>query len=425
MTLLWGLVGVGILVALTALLAAAETVITRMGVVRALRLQEDERRGARRLQWLLEHPARGLNVILLLTLVSRIAAAGLLTLLVVDAGGWVVALGLVVLVLTSFVLAEVAPRTYTLHHLDRVGLLVAPPLREVTRALGPLVRPFVRAGSAAVARTRTGPFTSDEELRRLIGTTDEEDVTEIEEDERAMIHSIFELGDTICREIMVPRPDMTMVSVHEDLQTVVDTIVREGYSRIPVWGDVRDDIVGIVYAKDVLQRLAEGGEQWSDLLRELTFVPETKRADDLLRDLQRMKVHLALVVDEHGAVDGLVTIEDILEEIVGEIVDEYDREEPPIVRLGGGRLRVSGRLTVHDLNEILGSDLPEDEGWDTVGGLVIGLLGRVPAPGEAVNAAGMTFVAERVQGRRVSKVLVTQRADEEVAARAAGSTEWR
>ncbi|MBW3562788.1 MAG: hemolysin family protein [Actinobacteria bacterium] len=406
MMVVWGYVAVVLLVALTAFLGASETVLTRMGVVRALRLQEDDRRGAGALLWLLEHPARALNVILLLTLATRIAAAGLLTLLVLGAGGWAVSIGLLVLAVASFVLAEVAPRTFTLHHLERVGLLIAPLVAALTRALQPLARVLVSGGSALVARARSGPFTSDEELRRLLSQEHED--AGIEDDERAMIHSIFELGDTVCREIMVPRPDMTTVSVDDDLDDVVRVIIDRGYSRIPVWRDSRDDIVGIVYAKDVLQRLAAGGSGWSDLTREPTFVPETKRADELLRDLQRRKVHLALVVDEHGAVDGLVTIEDILEEIVGEIIDEYDREEPPVVRLGDARLRVSARLTVHDLNELLEADLPEDEGWDTVGGLVIGLLGRVPDPGEAVSAAGLTFVAERVQGRRVSKVLVTR-----------------
>ncbi len=250
-----------------------------------------------------------------------------------------------------------------------------------------------------------------------MGTEVEEEV-ELEEDERAMIHSIFELGDTVCREIMVPRLDMVMVDADAGFAWVLDTTITSGYSRLPVWRDSRDNVIGVVYAKDLLERLYRDADregagragqraEWTELLREPTFVPESKRADELLRDLQQQKVHLAIVVDEHGAVVGLVTIEDILEEIVGEIVDEFDHEEPPVMRLEEGVLRVSARLTVHDLNELLEANLPEDEGWDTVGGLLIGLLGRVPQPGEAVKVDDITLVAERVQGRRVRKVLVT------------------
>ncbi len=428
-----GLVAVVACLAITGFLTASETVLTRLGVVRALRLNEAGEPGAVQLLWLVEHPARGLDVVLLLTVAARVAAASVLAVIAVAGGGWVVTVAAALLTLVSFMLAEVAPRTYTLPRLERVGLRIAPIVAWLARALHPLVRGLVTAGGRLVRRAGAGPFSSDEELRRLIGTEDEEEV-ELEEDERAMIHSIFELGDTVCREIMVPRLDMVMVDADADFERVLDTTITSGYSRLPVWRDSRDNISGVVYAKDLLERLyqradregaegagragqdregAEGagraGQQsdWADLLRVPTFVPESKRADELLRDLQQQKVHLAIVVDEHGAVVGLVTIEDILEEIVGEIVDEFDHEEPPVIRLEEGVLRVSARLTVHDLNELLDTDLPEEEGWDTVGGLLIGLLGRVPQPGEAVRVDAITLVAERVQGRRVRKVLVT------------------
>jgi CBS domain containing-hemolysin-like protein len=411
------LVAVLLLVAITAVLAGAETVLTRIGLVRALALNAEERRGAGQLLWLIEHPARGLNLVLLLTITARIAAATILVILVLPWGVGPLAVSAAVLALVSFVLAEIAPRSYTLRHLERVGLLLAPTVARLARILEPVVRALIGVGSALSRRSDSGPFSSDEELRRLMATDDPEEGVEIEADERAMIHSIFELGDTVCREIMVPRPDMVTVGADATLGAVVEVAVRQGYSRIPVWEDDREHIVGVVYAKDLLERLhavtraaAEGRsmpETWSDLLRPPAFVPEFKRADDLLRELQQAQVHLAIVVDEHGATVGLVTIEDILEEIVGEIVDEYDHEEPPVVRLDERRLRVSARLTVHDLNEIIESDLPEDEGWDTVGGLVMGMLGRVPTPGESVRVDGVVLVAERVQGRRVDKVLVS------------------
>jgi CBS domain containing-hemolysin-like protein len=230
----------------------------------------------------------------------------------------------------------------------------------------------------------------------------------IEESERAMIHSIFELGDTIVREIMVPRPDMVMVSADDSLREVLDVMLRAGHSRIPVYRDDRDRIVGLVYAKDVLRRLHTGGDEegpWGDMLREPHFVPELKTVDDLLREMQTRKFHLAIVVDEYGATAGLVTIEDILEEIVGEIVDEYDREEALVEEIDADLWRVDARLPVDELNELLSSALPDEE-WDTVGGLLFGMLGHVPAPGERVEADTVRLTAERVKGRRIAKVIV-------------------
>ncbi len=404
-----GIAAVVVLVAMTAVFAAAETVLTRLGIIRALALDDEGRRGAASLLWLIEHPALGLNAVLLLTIVSRVAALTVLVVLATQHGASVTVLAAACFALASFVLAEVAPRTFTLRNLERVGLLLAPPVAAVARLLAPLLHVLIRLGSAAAGSRVSGPFADDDELRRLIGTSEDDDEIDIEDEERAMIHSIFELGDTVCREIMVPRPDMVTVNVLDPLQTVVETAVSSGYSRIPVWGDDPDHITGVVYAKDLLQRLHESGNTggWVDLCREPTFVPESKRADELLRELRRQKVHLAVVVDEYGGVAGIVTIEDILEEIVGEIVDEYDHEEPPVVRLDDRRLRVAARVTVHDLNEMLDVALPEDEGWDTVGGLLMGMLGRVPEEGESARVDGVELTAERVQGRRVERVLVT------------------
>ncbi len=411
-----GVIVVVALVAFASFLGASETILTRIGVVRALRLDDEDAPGSKQLLWLVEHPARGLNVLLLLTIVTRVAAAAVLTAVALPAGSLVTVVAVALLAIVSFVLAEVAPRTYTLRNLDKVGLRVAPAIAWLARVLQPVVRWLIAAGGAVAPHAGAGPFASDEELRRLMRSTDEEEETDgqIEEDERQMIHSIFELGATVCREIMVPRPDMVVVDVDAPLAVVVQTIVHSGFSRIPVWAGERDHIVGVVYAKDILGLLGDGDDVdgWQQLIRAATFVPESKRADDLLRELQNQKVHLAMVVDEYGATVGLVTIEDILEEIVGEIVDEHDHEEPPVLHLDERRLRVSARITVHDLNELLDAELPEDEGWDTVGGLMIGLLGRVPEPGEAVQVDGFTFVAERVQGRRVSKVLVTRPEEE-------------
>jgi CBS domain containing-hemolysin-like protein len=404
------------LLALTAYLAAIETVVTRINVVRALRLAEEDRRGAPALLWLTEHRASTLNVLLVLTVSARVTLAGVAALLgwqLLD-GGAGLALALAVVVLASLVVGEVTPRTVALRHLEATGLALAGSARLLVRMIDPVAALIVGLGRAVVPRRHevSGPYASDDELRQF--EHDEEQDEELEPEERAMIRSIFELAETIVREIMTPRPDMVTVSREAALEDVVALVLDHGFSRLPVHDpDDPDVILGIVYAKDLFGRVAAGidGRGWRDLVRAPTYVPETKRCDDLLRDLQAERVHLALVVDEHGELVGLVTIEDILEEIVGEIVDEHDQEEPLVEPLEDGRLRVDARLGVDDLNELLRTDLPQ-EGWDTVGGLVFGTLGRVPTEGESVDLDGLTITVERVQGRRVGKVVIARRDDE-------------
>jgi CBS domain containing-hemolysin-like protein len=290
-----------------------------------------------------------------------------------------------------------------------MGLRAPAATRLLTGAVHPVARVIVTLGRAVVPRRHevSGPHASDDELRAL-DADDEEQDDELEPEERAMIRSIFELADTIVREIMVPRPDMVMVAEDASLDEVIGVVLERGFSRLPVHDANDPDVVaGVVYAKDLLGRVATGarGGRWGDLVRSPTYVPETKRVDELLRDLQAAAVHLAIVVDEYGEIVGSVTIEDILEEIVGEIVDEHDQEEPLVEPLGDGSLRVDARLGVDDLNEILRSDLPE-EGWDTVGGLVFGTLGRVPVVGESLEIDGIAITVEHVQGRRVGKVRI-------------------
>jgi CBS domain containing-hemolysin-like protein len=402
------------LLLVTAYLAALETVLSRLNVVRALRLAEEDRRGADALLWVTEHRVSGLNVLLVVTVLARVTLAAMAAVLgwrhLGEAPGLVVAV--VAVALLSLVLGEVAPRTVVLRHLETSGLRLARSGRLLIRAVDPLARAVVTLGRALVPRRHevSGPYATDDELRQLDADEEETD-DELEPEERAMIRSIFELAETIVREIMVPRPDMVTVAEDAPLAEVVDLAIEHGYSRIPVRDpEDEDTIVGVVYAKDLLRRLATepGRTRWGDLVRRPTFVPETKRCDDLLRDLQEAAVHLAIVVDEYGEIVGLVTIEDILEEIVGEIVDEHDREEPLVELLDDGSMRVDARLGVDDLNELLGADLPE-EGWDTVGGLVFGTLGRVPVVGESVELDGFTITVEHVQGRRVGKVLVAHR----------------
>jgi CBS domain containing-hemolysin-like protein len=400
------------LVLIAALGSAAEAALSRMTLYRAQKLQEEGRAGAARLVALLEDPARTLNILALLVLGAQVTAVALVTVVghryLGDALS--VAVAVVVTVITLFVLAEVAPKTVAVQHTESVALASARWVRLVGRPLSPLAALLIRLGNL-VAPGRglpAGPFVTEDDLRQMIDVAEEDEV--IEESERMMIHSIFELGETVVREIMVPRPDMVMVSKDAPLGEVLDVILRAGHSRIPVWEGDRDKIIGVVYAKDVLRRLhLTGGSAgpWEELLRPAYFVPELKRVDTLLRELQAEKVHLAVVVDEYGATAGLVTIEDILEEIVGEIVDEYDREEILVEQLDDDHWRVDARLPVGELNELLDTSLPNEQ-WDTVGGLLFGLLGHVPAPGERVIADSLQLTAERVKGRRIGKVLVAR-----------------
>ena len=409
-----GLVTSGVVLLLLAAFAAAiETVVTRMNLVRALRLDEEEERGAASLLWLLEHRATVLDALMLATVVGRIAFAAIAVGLGLrlDAGLGGIVLAVAAAALFSLVLGEVLPRTVALRHLETTGQMFGRPARVLVRILDPLSRIVVALGRVLVPRRHevSGPHASDDELRQLDADEQDQD-DEIEPEERAMIRSIFELADTIVREIMVPRPDMVAVSEQASLDDVIRLVLDRGFSRVPVHDEQDPDVVvGVVYAKDLLRRIAIGRRSghWGDLVRPPTYVPETKRVDELLRDLQAAAVHLAIVVDEYGEIVGLVTIEDILEEIVGEIVDEHDQEETLVEPLHDGGIRVDARLGVDDLNEVLGATLPED-GWDTVGGLVFGTLGRVPLEGESIELDGIVITIERVQGRRVGKVLVTR-----------------
>jgi len=268
--------------------------------------------------------------------------------------------------------------------------------------LAPLLVPAVRAGQRA-----TDLLQEDEE------EAEEEEAAETEAEEAEeikLITSVLEFGDAVVREVMVPRTDMVTVSSRDDTDRALDVVIARGRSRIPVTGDSLDEIVGVLYARDLLALMdsGKGPQPVTTIMRPPYFVPETERVHDLMRELQREKVHLAVVVDEFGSTVGLVTIEDLIEEIVGEIVDEHDVEEPMITPVAGGGYLLNARLPVDDLADLTGVRLPEGE-WDTVGGLLLGLAGQVPQVGEPFEVEGLVLAAEQVQGRRVSRVRVTRR----------------
>ncbi|MPZ89362.1 MAG: DUF21 domain-containing protein [Nitriliruptorales bacterium] len=407
----WALAAAGAALLMACFLSAAQAALTRMSRVRALKLLDEERPGAERLLEVTQDPVRTLNILGLLVIILRVGVVVLLTVVLTRHSGDTVAVLVTLLVVGPllFITSEVAPRTLALQRTDGVALATARWVRLFALPLSPLSEILVRIGDliAPGKRLASGPFMTADELREMIDVAESDEV--IESSERVMLHRVFKLGDTVVREIMVPRPDMVMVSADAPLTDVADVILAAGHSRVPVHdAEDRDQIIGLVYAKDVLRHLHATGSAegpWGELLRETHFVPELASVDQLLRDMQTQKVHLAVVVDEYGGTAGLVTIEDVLEELVGEIVDEYDREESLVEKLADDSWRVDARLSVDRLNELLGTSLPDDE-WDSVGGLLFGVLGRVPSAGERVELEHVRLTAEQVNGRRIDKVLV-------------------
>jgi CBS domain containing-hemolysin-like protein len=322
-------------------------------------------------------------------------------------GAWGVFGATLVNVTLFFVVAEVAPKTWAIQHTDRAALAFARPIKALA-GWGPL-RLLSRAliGLTNVLLPgkglKRGPYTSEEELLAVADLAVEDEV--IEAEERRLIESVIELGDTVVREVMVPRTDMVTFTADFRVVDAMEVVILNGYSRIPVCGDGIDDIVGIVHAKDLMRAERDGHEDSAvgELARPARFVPETKRVAMLLREMQRERFHMAIVVDEYGGTAGLVALEDIIEELLGEIVDEFDVEDPMIEPLPGGDVRVNARMALDEVNDLIHAQLPEGD-WDTIGGLLLSELGHVPAEGEAVEVGGWQLTAQRVQGRRIGRV---------------------
>jgi CBS domain containing-hemolysin-like protein len=386
--------------------------ISRLTMARALRLEDAFPKKGPLLRQIAENPRPFLASAVLVMLIGNVSATVLLTSVILRSGAAfpeLIAIGLMMFVL--FQLTELAPRSWIIERPDQVLLFAARPVYFLGRALGPVATFLVAINRVFLLilpgrGLPKGPLTSEEEIKSIIEVAESEDVIEAEEAE--MIHSIFEFGDTVVREVMVPRPDMVCAEDDASLEEVLDLALRHGFSRIPVIKDNIDNIVGIAYAKDAVKRLRNGSKKAkkaADVAREALFVPESKKVSELLREMQLKKMHMAIVVDEYGGTAGLVTMEDVLEEIVGEISDEYDQEEPSVEQVDEQTLRVSGRLSIDELNEQLRLHLPNEE-WDSVGGLVGGTLGRVAVEGDMVKVDGIAFEVEKTKGRRIEKVLV-------------------
>jgi CBS domain containing-hemolysin-like protein len=310
-----------------------------------------------------------------------------------------------VIALISFVIFGVGAQTLGKQNAEIYVLSSAGLISLLSKILNPFVRLFIALGNAVTPGKgySEGPFASTAEIREMMDQISDE---VIEASEKEMINSVFELGATVAREVMVPRTEMVWIERNKSLRQAMSLSLRSGYSRIPVIGEDIDDVVGVVYIKDVAKRIfehseAQQTERVDTLMRKVTFSPDSKLADELLKDMQRERVHLVVLIDEYGGTAGLVTIEDVLEEIVGEIADEHDTAEEEIINLDENTYRISSRLHIEDLAKLIHVDLDsDDEGVDTVGGLLAARLGRVAIPGSTINLDGWTLTAETVAGRR-------------------------
>jgi CBS domain containing-hemolysin-like protein len=402
---------VAALMAVGALLAVAEASVSRMSRVRAAALHEQGRRNAALLEEIASDPPRYLNSIYLAVMCVQNGSAILVAIVAQRwAGQLGVTLASVVFTLVYFVVVEAMSKTYGILHSDTAALALAPVVWFLGRILAFPTRLLIGLANVLLPGKglEKGPFVSHEEIRSMADASHEEGA--IAEQQKDMIHSILDLRDVVVREIMVPRPDIVAVHLEDSLDSALGILLERGLSRVPVHSGDLDHVEGVLHAKDALRALheARGDVPLRTLLRPARFVPETKEVAALLREMQRDRFHIALVVDEYGSVSGLVTLEDVLEELVGEIVDEDDREAPPFERVNERVYRVHGGMPIHQLSELLDTPLPQD-GWDTVAGLMQGMLGAIPTQGQEVPVGDVVLTAERVEGRRIRQVRVERR----------------
>jgi CBS domain containing-hemolysin-like protein len=411
------LLGAIALTLLGGLFAAIDAAISTVSMARTEELVRDERPGAVRLLRLVGDRPRYINLVVLLRITCETTATVLLVAFLYEDLGleWGLFAAAAIMVVVNFVAVGVGPRTIGRQNAYSIALLAALPLEAISVLLTPISRLLVLVGNALTPGRgfRNGPFASEIELREVVDLAQQSGV--VADEERRMIQSVFELGDTPAREVMVPRTEMVWIESDKTAGQATSLAVRSGHSRIPVIGENVDDVVGVVYLKDLVQQKysSNGGidTRVGEVMRAPVFVPDSKPLDDVLREMQRDRNHMALLVDEYGAIAGLVTIEDVLEEIVGEIADEYDTDEvAPVEELGDGNFRVSARLPLEDLAELYELELDDDLDVDTVGGLLAHELGRVPLPGAEVTWDTLRLRAEGGRdhrGRvRVGTVLV-------------------
>ena len=401
---------VTILLLLAGFLAGGESAINSISRVYLEELEEKTTRSSRLARRVLNDPARYLNVTLFVRKACEltatvVVAAGLIN--IIESKALALAVTVILMLVLSYVVVGVGPRTLGKQHAGAWIIPTSSVVYVLAKVLGPITSLLIAIGNAITPGKgfKSGPFANEAELRDLVDQAHERGLVEASEHE--MIHSVFELGDTLVRELMVPRTEMVWIEGNKNLRQGLSLALRSGFTRIPVVGENLDSILGIAYVKDLARRTleyreSEQSELVSEHLRQATFVPETKIAAELLKEMQRNQIHMAIVVDEYGGTAGLITIEDILEEIVGEIADEYDEDEEELEWISPTVARVSARFHIEDLESALKIELDESQrdDVDTVGGLVAKLLGRVPIPGSTIALQGWQVTAERPVGRR-------------------------
>src|SRR3954447_20038173 len=421
-----------ILTLFEAVFVAAEIALVTMRRSRIDQLVDEGNRSAQRVKGLVAQPGRFLAVtqigltflgflasayaaVNLTTSLEQLLAGSGLPVLASSAGALALIIVTLILSLFTILFGELIPKSLALAHTEAFALRLSAFIVLMLRILGPIVYVLTAVTNGVANMLGAGSQNQDtmstEELKILVERGGQQGILEAEEEQ--MIHAVIELGDQRIHEVMVPRIAMITLAVDATMEETIDIVIEQGHSRIPVYEDTIDEIVGILYAKDLLPLLKPSvGDRPSlrAILRTPVFVPESMSVDDLLHEFQRRKVHIAIVLDEYGGTAGLVTIEDLLEEIVGEIQDEYDEEEPLIVRLDDDQARIDGRADIDDLADLSGTDLGLDDAdeYDTVGGLIYHRLGTVPRPGDQVAMDGLTLTVETTDGRRVGKVLAVR-----------------
>jgi CBS domain containing-hemolysin-like protein len=402
-------IAVVFLVVLGTALALAESALTRVSRVRAISLRQEGRPNAALLERIANDLPPYLNAVYLAVMLVQNGSAILVAIL---AEAYFGALGITVasvaFTLAYFVVVEAMGKTFGVLHSDRVALLLAPVVWLLAYGLALPTRGLIWIANVLLPGKglKQGPFVTPNEIRTMAEVGHEEGA--IDETEKDMIHSVFHFRTSVARQVMVPRPDIVGIDIASTLADAQEAFVRHGFSRLPVYRGDLDDVQGIVHAKDLLTVRQQGKRNVTlqDIMRPVHFVPESKRLVDLLKEMREQQFHMGLVVDEFGSVAGLVTLEDLLEELVGEIADEHDVDERDVEPLGDGRYRVDAAVAISDLSEVLGTELPRER-WNTVGGLMFGLLGAIPVAGESVVFENLRFTAERVHGRRIVSVLIS------------------
>jgi len=398
--------------------SVAEMGLSRITRPKAASLADQGHKAGAALKKLVNAPEKWVNPLLLTVNICATVQATLTGILSDRLWGtYGIIIGVALNVLVFFVLAEAVPKTYAVLYPQKAALATArpvsalvafPPLRLISKWLISLTNVIVRGKGL-----QQGPFVTESELLGIVETAADDGV--VEHDERELIESILEFGDTVAREVMVPRPDIVTVENESTVTAALDVAISHGFSRLPVFaqgGD--DDVVGLAYTKDLMraERNGQGQDLVTNYVRPARFIPENKPVNRLMREMQAEKFHLALVADEYGGLAGLITLEDCLEELVGEIVDEHDEEGPEVQRLPDGDYLVDGGMSVEDLNELLDLGLPDDD-WETVAGFLFSTLEHVPQEGESVCQDGWRFTATEVEGRRIRRVKVSLESERE------------